>query len=246
MAKGEFAVMRREEDRHWWYRGLRDVTASMLERYAGHLGDARLLDAGCGTGGGLQRWRRALPSAMSIGIDLSSDAVGFCRLRGDRHIAQARIESLPFADGTLDIVVSLDVLSMSAVAEARAVQEIRRVLRPGGILIINLPAFQQLRGEHDQAVETRHRYTKTEVERMLIRAGFRILRSSYWNMTLMPVVWLVRRFSRRSTSPRSDFRATPALVNRVLGWLLRLEGAVALRRGLPFGASIMCVARRPA
>jgi SAM-dependent methyltransferase len=246
MSSSEFAVMRREEDRHWWYRGLHDLVAVALRRHAGHLARPRLLDAGCGTGGGLQRWRRALPSAACYGMDLSADAIRSCLLRGDRRVARAAIEALPFPDASFDVVVSLDVLSMSAVDEGRAADEIRRVLRPEGTLILNLPAFEQLRGDHDRAVETRHRYTRSEVELMLRRAGLHPVRSSYWNTTLAPLLWIVRRLSPRTTAPRSDFWPTPPLVQRSLERLLRLEGAIALRRGLPFGASILCVATRDA
>ena len=145
----EYEVMYRAESDHWWYRGLRAILFGQtgLDRAASR--SWRILDAGCGTGGTL----KALADHPNTrGFDYAPEAIYFCRERGLHNVAQASILAIPFPDRTFDLVYSNDVFN--ALGDERDVlglREIYRVLKPGGRLFINLPAYQFLRSEHDAA-----------------------------------------------------------------------------------------------
>lgn len=237
----EYDRMRAVEDEHWWYRALRSLVARELARAARGRGPQRLLDVGCGTGRGLARWSEVL-GRPSYGIDLSPDALAHCRARGERLLAQASAGALPFGAAAFDLVVSLDVLCLDGVDEARALAEIHRVLRPGGRLVLNLPAFEALRGEHDRAVRIRHRSTTAEVAALLRSAGFGEVRASYWNTALFPAVWLTRRLRHGDAEPTSDLALLPRPVNALLAALVQAEGRLLARVAPPFGTSVLSVA----
>lgn len=246
MPDREYARMREAEDTHWWYRTLRSLVSHELTRRIVRGGPPpRVLDAGCGTGGGLGHWTRAV-GARCYGIDVSSEALSHTRARGERLIAQASIHDLPFRDGSLDAVVCLDVLCREGVEEERALAEIRRVLLPGGLLILNAPAFETLRGEHDRAVRTRRRFARGELDRLLQVNGFLVTRVSYWNAFLFPVIWMVRRLRsgrHRDGPSSSDIGHVPAVLNAALRVVLTLERNAVRVVGLPFGTSVLAVAR---
>jgi SAM-dependent methyltransferase len=248
----EFEQMYRVEDRLWWYLALRRqvVAALGLDRAprAGVGAQARILDAGCGTGGMAARLR---PYGQVFGIDLAPYAVAVCREgRGLRETAVASITDLPFPDNSFDYAVSLDVISDAGTGnDALAVAELARVLRPGGRACLNLPAYRWLAGEHDVAVETKRRYTRGEVHDLLVAAGLVIERITYWNCALLPLVAASRAASRlrgrSATAARSDVTVPPAPINVALGTIARLEGQLLQRIDLPTGSSLLAVARKP-
>jgi SAM-dependent methyltransferase len=159
------------------------------------------------------------------------------------------ITDIPYSDNTFDVVISCDVLNDAGTAdEARALEEIYRVLRPGGRVFLNLPAFSFLKGEHDRATDVARRYTKREIRRKLKRAGFSPVRLSYWNMLLFPavlVVRLVRHGRGGKGKPRSDIAVPTAPVNRLLTRLMRIEKMLITVVDLPIGSSLAVVAKRP-
>src|SRR5215210_1972351 len=193
---------------------------------------------------------RLAPFGTVVGIDLARFAVAVCReRRGLRATAVASITELPFPDASFDLAVSMDVISDAGTGDdARALAELARVLRPGGRLCLNLPAYRWLAGEHDLAVETRRRYTRGEVRALLRGAGFAPERLTYWNAALLPAVAAARALSRRrgrgAGEARSDVRVPPRPVNRALLALVRAEGRLLRRVDLPAGSSILGVARR--
>ncbi len=251
MRREEFERMYTVEDRLWWYLGLREHVLALLRpaRAYGRDGAApRILDAGCGTGGMAARLR---PYGPVAGVDLAPFAVAICReRRGLDRTAVASITELPFPDGAFDLAVSLDVISDAGTGnDARALAELARVLRPGGRLCLNLPAYRWLAGEHDLAVETKRRYTRAEVRALLVAAGLVPERLTYWNCALLPAVAaaraLSRRRGRRAAEARSDIDVPPAPINRLLLTLVRLERRLLRRFDLPAGSSLLCVARKP-
>ena len=239
------------EDRLWWYLGLRENALALLglDRAAG-AGPRRILDAGCGTGG---MAARLTPFGPVVGIDLAKFAVAVCReRRGLGATVVASITELPFPDASFDLAVSMDVISDAGTGDdARALAELARVLRPGGRLCLNLPAYRWLAGEHDLAVETKRRYTRREVRALLRAAGFAPERLTYWNAALLPAVAAARALSRRretgqhgAEEAQSDVRVPPRPINRALLALVRAEGRLLRRVDLPAGSSILGVARR--
>ncbi len=232
----------------WWYVALREYVLDWL-RLTDTMPRAVLtiLDAGCGTGGMLER---LMPYGTAVGVDLAPHAVRIARDRRGCRVAQGSLIALPFPNETFDAAVSLDVISDAGVAiEAAALDELFRVLRPGGRLLLNLPAFTSLAGEHDVAVRTARRYTTNEARALVEAHDFHVERCSYWNMALTPAIWLVRRFSRRkpldATTAHSDITLPAAPLNRTLLGVARLERRFLNRvPRLPFGSSLLILARK--
>jgi ubiquinone/menaquinone biosynthesis C-methylase UbiE len=243
MEKTEYEVMAAVELSHWWYGGMRAINAALLDPVLRGRTGLRILDAGCGTGGDalfLQRY------GSVVGVDYSSHAarLGAGRLPG--MLAQGSVVCLPFADESFDLVTSFDVLYHRAVpSEAEALAEARRVLRPGGRLLIRLPAYEFLRSRHDRQVHTRRRYTAGAARQLLAEAGFYIERASYALSLLFPIP-LAQRLLERIMPDTGDVSAMgqPApLLNAALRWPMALEAAwIGMGRGLPFGLSIVCLA----
>lgn len=235
----EYERMYDAEDRQWWYAGMRAISNALLRPHV--RGGERLLDAGCGTGrnlGEFASWSRA------AGVDLSEDAVRFCRRRGVT-VARGRLQALPFADASFDVVTSFDVLYHRWIEDdTAAVAELARTLRPGGLLLVRVPALKMLWGAHDAAVHSRHRYTASEVRRLLEGRGFEVLRLTYANTLLFPVLALRRLVDRLTGRHGSDVGFLPAPLERAFLALLRAEAWLVRRFALPIGASVMALARK--
>jgi len=238
----EYQTMFQVEDRHWWYVGMRRVSQTMLDRYVAS--DARaVLDAGCGTGANLLFLERC---GVSTGVDLEPVALQFCQQRDLRRLAQASVSHLPFASDSFGLVTSFEVLYHLAVPDDEAVlAEFWRVLRPGGWLLLRLPAHDWLRGYHDVVVHTRHRYTTREIERKVTAAGFSVVRLSYANCLLFPLA-AAKRLAERflPQGPGSDI-GLPHRGNSLLAAILSSEAALLARWSLPWGLSVLCLARKP-
>jgi SAM-dependent methyltransferase len=235
------------EARHWWYAGMRRAMLRLIETEIRPDRPLRTLDAGCGTGGMLAPLRRYGPV---IGLDLAPEAASIWRKRRLQHVLRGSITALPFPDATFDLITSFDVVYHLAVRDdLLAFAEFARVLRPGGWLLVRAPAFERLRGAHDQVVHTRHRYTTGELAHKLRQAGFIIRRSTYVNTLLFPIaaarrLWDQRRGLPAAAHARSDVSAVPAPVNALLGAALWLEAEALRVADLPFGLSAVCLARR--
>ena len=240
----EYEKMYRFEESYWWYRALRDRIDLALDAYAP--GFHSLLDAGCGTGGVLLHLRERSASLRLVGLDLSAQALERCRARRLPLLARASVNDVAFRSACFDVVTSHDVLYFEAIDDERALAELSRVLAAGGILVLNLPAFECLRGAHDDFVKTRRRYTRADVVRLVRASGLEVVRATYWNAVLFPAIALVRRLRRsRAQVPESDLRPIAGWLNRMLYGLLRLEASWLRRGTLPFGTSVFCVARKP-
>ncbi|MGA1796517.1 MAG: class I SAM-dependent methyltransferase [bacterium] len=246
MERHEYAVMFKMEEDYWWYRGLHDMVMRCISRFARHSQRARLLDAGCGTGRLLQMFG----GSDSYGIDCSPEAFKFLKVRGLANAARASVCGIPFKDKVFTLVVSLDVLYHCGVRDdVKAIAEFHRVLEPGGVLILNLPAFELFRGAHDAAVHTQRRYRIKDVRGKLEKAGFDIALITYRNTLLLPAAMAVRLMrrsgSRHGHGVRSDLMSLPGWVNRLFYLILMFENRLLLQ-GLtfPLGLSVFCVAKK--
>ncbi len=233
--------MYRVEDFHWWYRALRALVRWTWRTHTQTVSGA-ILDIGCGTGANLAMINE---EAEATGIDYSEAALKRCRERGLTRLAQADAGSLPFASDAFDGVLMMDVLYHRDVSDVGgALSEAKRILRPGGVLLANVPAYQWLYSTHDKAIHTGHRFTRPELVSLLRSAGLEPIRATYWNSVLFPAIALLRLWRRREGSDLAGYKEN--LRTRLLGGILALERA-ALRAGnLPFGLSIFAVARKPA
>jgi len=242
----EYEMMYRAEDHHWWYTGMRAISTALLERRLAPNRDLTILDAGCGTGSCMQ-WLQQF--GQVAGIDLAPEAVSFCRQRGLERLGQATICSLPFVDAGFDLVTSFDVMSAcDTQAASRAIDEFHRVLRPGGHLLLRLPAYQWLYSRHDQLVHTRHRFSRGEIARRLREHGFDLEHTSYANCLLFPLA-AAKRIKDKLLPPKqacSDVSVTGGWMNPIFSRMLRSEAPLISRFGLPFGLTVVALARKPA
>jgi SAM-dependent methyltransferase len=246
----EYKIMYEAEDTHWWYRGMRGVMSTLLGLGKVQGKGARILDAGCGTGGNLHSLAERGFSNLE-GFDLSPVALEFCHRRGLHGVRPGSITDIPFDTDSFDLVFSCDVVTDAGTEnEMRALSELLRVLKPGGRLFLNLPAYSFLRSEHDRATAVARRVTKREITGKLRRAGFRVKRATYWNTILFPVVVAVRILRREQDDDlndpaRSDIVLPPAPINLLLSACVGLEHLLLKAVNLPFGSSVAVVAVKP-
>ncbi|MEK6301423.1 MAG: class I SAM-dependent methyltransferase [Acidobacteriota bacterium] len=243
MREDEYRAMFDVEERMWWYEGMRAVTASMLGESMASLENCRLLDVGCGTGFSMMWLRERFNSSAAFGVDVSEHAAAFWRKRGLDTIAIAGAGALPFPANEFDLVTCFDVVyQLEAQAAGKAVSEMNRVLRRGGLLFIREPAYDWLRGSHDVAVATCHRYTRGELRRLLESHGFAIRRASYANTLLFPAAVTHRLLSKGGDA--SDVHNVSGLMNRTLGAALKLEARLLTHLSFPFGLSVIALAEK--
>jgi SAM-dependent methyltransferase len=240
--------MHAAEERQWWYVGMRALTDALLAgRFPAGGPDGRLprlLDAGCGTGHNLRHLR---DQARVLGVDLSAEALRFCRER-QVPATRASLLALPLGAGSVGIVTSFDVLYHAWVTDdAQAVRELVRVLAPGGLLLVRVPALKMLWGAHDEAVHSRHRYTAGELRSLFEAAGLEVVRTTYCNSLLFPMLAVRRTLDRLLSRHGSDVEFLPAPLEWLFLRLLRIEALfVGMGFRFPIGASVCALGRKPA
>jgi SAM-dependent methyltransferase len=235
------------EDTYWWFVARRQLVHDLLRRYPPETSRARpvLLDIGCGTGATLHTLEEL---GEAVGMDRSLHALARCQQRGHRLLAQADGTRLPVADGSVDVITALDLLEHIP-DDAAAAAEFARALRPGGVLVVTVPACPLLWSEHDEALDHLRRYRARELHRLLAGAGFRVARLSPLITTLLLPIAALRLAQR--LVPRAKGRAQTALIipprwiNAILTNLLQAENRWLLRANLPVGVSLFAVARKP-
>jgi SAM-dependent methyltransferase len=243
MQPDEYRKMAGVEDAMWYYRALHRHVGRSLAAVLPEAG-ARVLDAGCGTGGLLGRLRAARPGWTLTGLDFSPLACELARERTGGEVVQGSIAALPFADAQFDAITSCDVVCQVA-DPALAVREFHRSLRLGGFVVLNMPAYRWMYSYHDTATGNLRRYSRGEVNALLRGAGFRIVRSTYWNTLLFPLAVLRRKILPPS-APTSDVGLFPAPVEAGCNALLALEHAwLGVGGSLPLGNSVLTVAQKP-
>ncbi len=229
---------------HFWFRGFRQFVTPLIEAAVAGRAAPQLLDCGCGTGWNLELLGRY---GVACGIDLTWSGLTAARDAGRRRIAQATAAALPVRSGSVDVAASFDVLYLLPDAdEQAAIAEMHRVLVPGGVAIVNVAAMPILHGHHSVLSAELRRYTRPLLRRRLESAGFVVERITYTNAVLFPVMLAARTAQRLSgaRAEESDIRMPPPAVNAVLSGALRLEAGVAGVVPMPFGSSLLAVARK--
>jgi len=230
------------EERGWWFRALHYNLIRAWRSAAPAPAKPLLLDVGCGTGGLLSRLGRDAPEARRFGIDLDRLAAAIALAKSHAHVAVGSTLALPIAPGSLDAVFSADVLCHRGVEPLAALQSILPCLKPGGVVILNLPAYPWLLSGHDHAVDNARRFGRREIESLLKAAGYGRIHTHYWNSLLFPLMVL-----QRVTHPHgaSDVALLPAPIERIFHHIAVFEAWLG-DRGLrfPFGGSILATAVR--
>ena len=250
MLKQEYETMRQVEDRHWWYAALRQMVLRDVKTFSAGLSSFSILDAGCGTGGMLSILQSADKGWQLHGIDASPDAVAYTQGRGFQDVRVCCVNDLSFADDSQDLVLSLDLLYHEAVDETAALASLARVLKPGGTLLMNVAAFDILRGSHDIATHGARRYTPWRLKELVEKAGLTIQTQHCWNSWLFPVLLCVRLLSRilpaaDVSETRGDLSMMRPWINSTLQKLAAADTRIARWLGLSIGTSVYVIARKP-
>jgi SAM-dependent methyltransferase len=240
-----YDVVHEVEESHWFFVGRRRILARLLDESLGRLDSAQILDVGCGTGatmGFLERYGQV------TGIDVSLKAVRYCQTQDRSRLCLADGAALPFEGESFDVVTALDLLEHLP-QEGRGLREMWRVLKKGGRVVLFVPAFMFLWSDFDRFSGHYRRYTRDELRQRVEEAGFEVVRISYFNTLLFPVVWGVRAVGNRlhgRRPVRSDLDLPRGVLNGLLTRIFSLEAGLIHRASLPFGVSLFCVARKRA
>lgn len=234
------------EEHHFWFHGLRRNARAFLVAALDRPSVGLILDCGTGTGRNLD-WLGAF--GPSAGLELSPTGVRHARAQG-RRVTRGSVTHLPFADTSADVATSFDVfVCLSDDAEQQAVREMWRVLKPGGVALINAAALDILYGAHSAFSGEHRRYTRRRLASLLTQAGFTVERVTYTNMVTFPVLLAVRLFDRltgrKVQGAAADLTVPPAPINRLFDAALRVESMLLRVVNLPIGSSVLCVARKP-
>ena len=242
MQEHTYPIMFRVEQSHWWYTGRRKILAEFVEQICRQVTDRRprILDVGCGTGANLLMLSKY---GDAEGVDVSEDALAFCRERGLDKVRLGAGEKLPYEDATFDLVTAFDVVEHMD-DDLAGLREMRRVLRPGGRALLFVPTFMFLWGLQDDVSNHRRRYRLPELRRVLEQAGFEIERTTYANITFFLPILLVRKLMRLTgIKTETENTINVSALNGVLGRVFGAESWLLKRMNLPFGVSGLCVAR---
>ena len=241
MMQHTYAILYALEESHWWHIGRRRIIGSFVKEICEQVTDRtpRILDVGCGTGGNLKLLSQF---GNAEGVDISTDALAFCRERG-LEVKAGAAEDLPYEDANFDLVTALDVVEHLD-DDVAGLREMRRVLRPGGRLLIFVPTFMWLWGVQDDISHHRRRYRLPALRRAVIEAGFEVERTTYANITFLPPTFLGRLFMRLTgIKPESEAHINISALNPLFGRILGAEATFLRFMNFPIGVSGLCVAR---
>jgi SAM-dependent methyltransferase len=239
----------RAEHSHFWFRGFRAFVEPIVRDALRHVASPRVLDCGCGTGANLDMLGKY---GDAYGFDLTWNGLQVARQMDRGPVVHASLKAIPFQDQTFDLVTSFDVLQCVPDAIERAgARELWRLVKPGGHAIVTASALEILRGRHSALSEEVRRYTPAKMSTLLKTAGFDIIRVTFLNASLFPMMLPMRLLERWTSSSDGvkpgefDITVPPAPINGALTAMLRIE-ALALRvMNMPIGSSVLCLARRP-
>jgi SAM-dependent methyltransferase len=245
MRAEDFEYLYQLEADYWWFVAMRQITDSIVQLQKKPL---RLLDAGCGTGYQLQHYEKQGHDVF--GFDLATEAVAGVQKRGFPKVAQASVTEIPFQSESFDVVFSFDVLvQMPVEMSNKGMQEMYRVLKPGGVLFVRAAAYQWLWCSHDKEIHTVHRYNLGELQERLIQTGFKVDYATYANTFLFPIVAAKRLLKRCGIGGGTDVKPLPAglaWIDPIFRTILSAESWFTARRiRLPFGLSAICYLKKP-
>lgn len=239
MQKSEFDRMRALVGTHWWFAGRKHLLRALLSPRVEP--DALILDAGCGTG---LAEEVLSPMGAVIGLDIAAEAVAGRSCESAERLCLASVNPSPFRGETFDLVVALDIIEHIEDDEG-AMREFHRITKPGGRLVVTVPAYEWLRSPHDDALGHYRRYGAPRLRRLMRDAGFRPTRITYAVAAPLPAAVVFRLLRRLlGGGSGSDMFEVPGPLNRALTALMRAEAGLLKHVNLPFGLSVVGVGIR--
>lgn len=241
MSPGEYANLEKVERTHWYYAGKRDIVKFWIQETCGIHPNLRLLDCGAGSGA----FAESLSKEMTvIAMDDHKESLEILERRIPREsVVCGSCTSIPFPEDSFEIVAALDVIEHIP-NDNLAVNEMVRVLRPGGIMVVTVPAMMCLWSDWDESLHHQRRYSKKSLRNLFQIPNLEILHSAYINTLAMPLVWLARkaRLLGFGTASRVEDKTPPAVLNRLLRIAFVLPGCSRIQ--FPFGVGLLLVARK--
>jgi 2-polyprenyl-3-methyl-5-hydroxy-6-metoxy-1,4-benzoquinol methylase len=239
MEKAEYQKMHSEEQTYWWHIARRYLFDLWLKRLRLPK-SAQILDVGCGTGINLKMLSKY---GEVRGLDISDEALEFCRQQGFTNLAKGDAVTLNEESGNVyDLVTALEVLEHLP-DDGQALKHWHRVAKPGGYLLITVPAYQWLFSAHDKALHHYRRYSMTGLIKKIKQAGWQIKKASYFMMLTFPALMPVRLLQKNAL-PRTSYVPTKTWLNNLLINLLKIEANLTRLLAIPFGSSIVVLAKK--
>lgn len=232
------------EQFYWWFLGRRKIVRNLIAKFFERTDNSLALDIGCGTGIVMNDLKKY---ANPIGMDVSEIAISFAKTRRHQNLLCGDACNLPFRNEVLDLIIILGVLSNEDVeSDDAAIMESYRVLKPGGVIIIDEAAYSSLQSKHNISVSGVRRYTRNQLVNRCTKYGFKILKASYWNTLMLPVFFLIAKleiyfFKEKQYSRLSSI---PKFVNYMLKFYLYIEAFLLKYINFPFGPSVVIVAKK--
>ena len=235
--------MYKNELTHPWYLSTRNLMYQYIKEKLAR--KAKILDAGCGTGGTIKFLENREPGWIVYGVDKSTIALTYCRKRGIKRLKKSGIDKMPYEDNFFDAVICLDVLYHKDVDLRKALREFYRVLKPNGLLYQQEPAYNWLKSKHDYVIETERRFTKVELKSLVKKSKFKLIKCSHFNMFLLPMIVVKRLKDRYSPKPsHSDVQELSSFFNYLMRKTLLIEAALIRIFDFPIGLSIILLSQK--
>ena len=237
-----YDTMNKQEETHWWFRAKADIVVHLLQKYAGSIAGKKILDVGCGSGYFLKRLKEK--GAHAYGVDPHFKAVGNAKKKSNATVVLGSADSISFASNSFDVVCALDVLEHCK-DDAKAVTELKRVLKPSGYAIITVPALQSLWTKQDERLHHHRRYAKHELSQLISELG-EIKKLSFYNTLLFPLIapfkCIKRLFPSLDTKEEAEI-ASRGIINTLLHRIFSCEKAILSRMNMPIGISLISVSK---
>ena len=231
------------EDDYWWNVGRRKILSDLINEHSENAKNLEILDVGCGSGGTSTAF---LQFGNVTGTDFSHLALKIAKNKGLTNVVRSSSISLPLQSEKFDIITILDVIEHIQ-DDKSVLKEIWRLLKPNGIVIVTVPAFQFLWSEHDIVSSHVRRYNKSTINMILNQSQFKIIKSSYFVSFLFPLVAayrLLTRYRLKTQNPKSNLIKLPQPINNFFKKIMFLENQLLKKTNLPFGLSVICIAKK--
>lgn len=242
MESPQYKLMSDVEDTHFWYKGMRLISQSILKTFITS-GNKKVLDAGCGTGGNFNLLKQF---GTVVGIDVSAIAIRLAKEKGIINIKKGSVDNIPFSTNSFDLITCFDVLGHKQVYENKALSEINRVLKPKGLILMRVAAYNWLYSIHDIRVQNIRRYTRNKIRKLFLENNLIPIKITYANTILFPLVAFKRLVFKmfKIRSLNSDVQPINYLLNIFLYIPFMIENFIIKYINLPFGSSIIILAKK--